>query len=238
MRALVVLLFAFAGCAGDEVEKPVPAPAPPPPVPAAPKEPEVWKLPEGANPALTNPSLATETAPDEYRVKFETTKGDFVVAVRREHAPIGADRFYNLVKIGFYDQAKFFRAIDGFMVQFGISGYPDVSAAWKEAVIQDDPVKGSNKRGKVTFATAGPNTRTTQVFINYKDNSNLDGMGFAPFGEVVEGMEVVDNLFKGYGEGAPRGRGPDQGKLQARGNAYLEAKFEKLDGVKKATILE
>jgi peptidyl-prolyl cis-trans isomerase A (cyclophilin A) len=151
---------------------------------------------------------------------------------------LGADRFYNLVKVGFYDGVKFFRAIDGFMVQFGIHGDPSVTKVWRQANISDDPVKQSNTRGRVTFAMAGPNSRTTQVFINYVDrNRQLDGMGFAPFGEVVEGMEVVDRLYKGYGEGAPRGMGPDQGRLQAQGNAYLEQEFPKLSGVVRATIV-
>lgn len=211
----------------------------PAPAPAPAADPDVMAPPADAHPALLDPSKATETAPREYKVKFETTKGDFVVQVHKDWAPIGADRFYNLVKAGFYDNAKFFRAIDGFMVQFGISPYPEVSEKWRAARIDDDPVKQSNTRAKITFATAGPNSRTTQVFINYvDDNSKLDPMGFAPFGEVVEGMEVVDALHKGYGEGAPRGRGPDQGRIQARGNAYLDKDFPELDGIKKATILE
>ncbi len=213
-------------------------PAPKAEPPAAPRtaEAEVWTLPEGANPALTDPGLANERAPDAFKVRFQTTKGDFVVQVHRDWAPNGADRLYNLVKIGFFDDVAFFRAIDGFMVQFGISGYPEVSAAWRKARIEDDPVTQSNRRGRLTFATAGPNTRTTQLFINYKDNAMLDSQGFAPVGEVVEGMEVVDSLYKGYGEGQPRGRGPHQGHLQMRGNAYLEAEFPKLDYIRKATI--
>jgi peptidyl-prolyl cis-trans isomerase A (cyclophilin A) len=223
---------------GEKVEakEPTPAPAAEQPAPAAD---DVMAPPADAKPALLDPALANETAPPEYKVKFETTKGDFVVLVHKDWAPIGADRFYNLVKAGFYDQAKFFRAIDAFMVQFGISPYPAVSEKWRAAKIDDDPVKESNTRGKITFATAGPNSRTTQVFINYvDDNSKLDPMGFAPFGEVVEGMDVVDSLYKGYGEGAPRGRGPDQGRVQARGNAYLEKQFPELDGIKSATIVE
>jgi peptidyl-prolyl cis-trans isomerase A (cyclophilin A) len=242
MRNLLILVL--AACTGTTESEPVapkPAPAAPAEAPVAkapPAAPEVWKVPEGANPALTNPSLATEQAPAEYKVRFETTKGPIVVLVHRDWAPNGADRFYNLVKVGFYDQAKFFRAIKDFMVQFGISPYPEAAAAWKDATIKDDPVKESNKRGRVTFATAGPNTRTTQLFINLKDNGNLDGMGFAPFGEVVEGMEVVDQLFMGYGEGAPSGRGPAQGRIQAQGNAYLEDKFPKLDGIVGATLVQ
>lgn len=190
------------------------------------------------DPRLLDPSKATETAPESYKVKFETTKGDFVVQVDREKAPLGADRFYNLVKIGFFDDVAFFRAIDGFMVQFGLHGAPEVNGKWRGARIKDDAVKGSNTRGTITFANAGPDTRTTQVFINFGNNANLDGMGFAPFGSVVEGMDVVDGLYKGYGEGAPRGMGPNQGKIQSEGNAYLKKSFPKLDYVKSATIME
>lgn len=209
---------------------------PPKPVVAPAKE-EVSVLPAGAHPALLDPSKATETAPATYRAKFETTDGDFVIEVNRDWAPLGADRFYNLVKIGFYDDVSFFRVIDGFMVQFGISGYPDVSARWREANLKDDPKKESNKKGMVSFATAGPNTRTTQVFINFSDNTNLDGMGFTPIGRVVEGMDVVEKLYKGYGEGQPNGMGPDQRKLQTQGTVYLKKEFPELDYVKKATIL-
>jgi peptidyl-prolyl cis-trans isomerase A (cyclophilin A) len=185
---------------------------------------------------LSNPAALKEQAPANYRVDFDTSKGPFVVEVRREWAPNGADRFYNLVKNGFYDNARFFRVIEGFMVQFGINGDPKISAVWREARIKDDPVHVSNTRTFVTFATAGPNTRTTQVFINFGDNHNLDAQGFAPFGQVVSGMNVVDSLYSGYGEGAPRGLGPDQGKLQAEGNAYLATGFGKLDYIKKAKI--
>jgi peptidyl-prolyl cis-trans isomerase A (cyclophilin A) len=189
---------------------------------------------------LMNPAALNETAPETFRAKFETSKGDFVVEVTRAWAPNGADRFYNLVKNGYYDEVRFFRVLGGanpFMAQFGIHGDPAVSAVWRGARIPDDPVKGSNTRGMVTFATAGPNTRTTQLFVNYKDNSFLDGQGFSPFGKVIEGMDVVDNLHAGYGEGAPRGAGPDQNKLQSEGNAYLVKEFPKLDHIKKATLL-
>jgi peptidyl-prolyl cis-trans isomerase A (cyclophilin A) len=185
---------------------------------------------------LGNPAALKEQAPPVYRVDFDTTKGPFTVEVHRDWAPIGADRFYNLVKNGFYDNTRFFRVIEGFMVQFGVNGDPKVAAAWKGARLKDDPVKISNKRTFITFATAGPNTRTTQVFISYGDNSNLDGQGFAPFGQVVSGMKVVDSLYSGYGEGAPGGRGPDQSKVQAEGNAYLASAFPNLDYIKKATI--
>jgi peptidyl-prolyl cis-trans isomerase A (cyclophilin A) len=186
--------------------------------------------------ALMNPAALNEQAPPVYRVDFSTSKGPFVVEVHRDWAPNGADRFYNLVKNGFYDDGRFFRVVENFMVQFGINGDPRVSAVWRNARIKDDPVRISNKRTFVTFATAGPNTRTTQVFISYGDNHNLDGQGFAPFGQVVSGMEVVDSLYNGYGEGAPQGLGPEQGKVQAEGNAYLARGFGKLDFIKKATI--
>jgi peptidyl-prolyl cis-trans isomerase A (cyclophilin A) len=185
---------------------------------------------------LGDPSSLNEKAPDVYKAKFDTSKGTFVIEVHRDWSPNGADRFYNLVKNGFFNDARFFRVIDGFMVQFGISGNPDLSAVWREARIPDDPVKQSNTRGMVSFATAGPGTRTTQVFINFGDNAGLDGQGFSPFGQVVSGMDVVDSFFKGYGEGAPRGQGPDQGRVQTEGNAYLMTDFPKLDYVKKATI--
>jgi len=185
---------------------------------------------------LANPAGLTEQAPATYKVKFDTSKGPFVVEVTRAWAPKGADRFYNLVKNGFYDNVRFFRVISGFMVQFGINGDPGVMARWRTAQIGDDPVTQSNKRGTITFATAGPNTRTSQVFINFADNANLDGMGFAPFGRIVSGMNVVDALNSEYGEGAPRGRGPDQSRLQSEGNAYLMKEFPRMDYVKKATI--
>ena len=179
----------------------------------------------------------SQTAPDTFRVSFATTAGDFVIEARRDWAPRGVDRFYNLVREGFFDGARFFRVIEGFMAQFGIAGDPEVAAAWREARIADDPVQSSNTRGRVSFATAGPGTRTTQLFVNYGDNSRLDGMGFAPIGEVVEGMDVVDALHAGYGEGAPRGRGPDQGRIQREGNAYLESEFPDLDWVRTAEIV-
>jgi peptidyl-prolyl cis-trans isomerase A (cyclophilin A) len=194
----------------------------------------------GGSPALLDPSLATEQAPDVYRVRLETTKGNVVLELRRAWSPQGADRFYNLVKAGFFERAAFFRAIDGFMVQFGLHGEPAVQRAWNAYSIPDDPAAGnSNKRGYITFAKKNnPNSRTTQVFINYKDNAMLDSMGFTPFGEVVEGMDVVDSFYKGYGEGAPKGKGPDQMKLQSEGNAYLERDFPELDYVEKAVLLE
>lgn len=187
--------------------------------------------------SLLNPASLNQKAPAVYKAKFTTTQGVFVVQVTRAWAPLGADRFYNLVKNGFFTDASFFRDISGFMVQFGLSARPAVSKAWSKATIPDDPVTQSNKPGYVTFATAGPNTRTTQVFINFGDNSRLDGEGFAPFGEVVEGMDVVDKLYNGYGEGAPQGNGPDQGRIEAEGKAYLDKNFPKLDSVKSAMIV-
>jgi len=190
------------------------------------------------HPDLLDPSKANAKAPAVFQAQFTTTKGDFVVEVHRDWAPNGADRFYNLVKSGFFDDTRFFRAIDGFMVQFGISGDPAVASKWQSANIQDDAVKQSNKPGFVTFAQTGaPNSRSTQVFVNYGDNARLDATRFAPFGQVTKGMDIVNSLFKGYGEGAPGGRGPDQGKIQAQGNAYLDAQFPKLDAIKNAVIV-
>jgi len=186
--------------------------------------------------SLLNPASLNEKAPAVYKVKFTTTKGVFVVQVTHAWAPLGADRFYNLVKNGFFTDGSFFRVISGFMVQFGINAKPAVNAAWQTAMIQDDPVTQSNKRGYVSFATGGPNTRTTQVFINFGDNSRLDSTGFSPFGQVIEGMDVVDKLYSGYGEGAPSGSGPDQGRIQAEGKPYLDKDFSKLDSIKSAVI--
>ena len=167
---------------------------------------------------------------------FETSRGPFVVEAHRAWSPNGVDRFYNLVKSEFYDGTRFFRVIDGFMAQFGISGDPRVSAAWQDRVIPDDTVKHqSNLRGRVSFGTRGPNTRTTQLFINFRDNVNLDA-GYPPIGEVVEGMSVVDSLWKGYGEGAPAGRGPDQERIVTEGNRYLVLEFPKLDYIKTARV--
>jgi peptidyl-prolyl cis-trans isomerase A (cyclophilin A) len=188
-------------------------------------------------PDLSAPAGLTEKAPESFKARFETSKGSFTVEVTRSLAPNGADRFYNLVRAGYFTDVEFFRVISGFMCQFGIHGNPKVSAAWRESRIPDDPVKGSNTRGTITFATAGPNTRTTQLFINLVDNARLDGMGFSPFGKVIEGMDVVDQLYSGYGEGAPRGAGPDQGRAQQEGNAYLKKEFPKLDYIKSAAIL-
>jgi len=192
---------------------------------------------EAAKADLKQPATLKETAPATYKVNFDTSAGVFVVEVTRDWAPHGADRFYNLVKHGFYDNTRFFRVVSGFMVQFGISGDPATSSVWRSAQIPPDNVKQQNRRGYITFAMAGsPDTRTTQVFINFADNTNLDAQGFAPFGRVVSGMNVVDKLFSGYGEGAPGGRGPNQGRIHSGGNPYLEKEFPKLDYIKTATI--
>lgn len=185
---------------------------------------------------LKNPAALNEQAPPTYKVDLDTSKGKVVITVHRDWAPIGADRFYNLVKNGYFDDVRFFRVLDDFMAQFGINGDPSIDSAWMRANLKDDPVKHSNTRGTVTFATGGPNTRTTQLFINYKDNSSLDKQGFAPIGEVTEGMGVVDKFYSGYGEGQPNGSGPSQGALHAQGNAYLAKSFPKLDYIKTATI--
>ncbi len=183
-----------------------------------------------AGAGLRNPASLTEKAPAAYKARFDTSAGVFVVEVHRDWAPLGADRFFNLVKNGFYDDIRFFRVVPNFMVQFGMHGTPAVQGAWQTATLRDDPVKQSNKRGYMTFATAGPNSRTTQVFINFKDNSGLDGQGFAPFGQVVEGMDVVDKINPQYREQ------PSQATIRSQGNAYLTKEFPKLDYVKKATI--
>jgi peptidyl-prolyl cis-trans isomerase A (cyclophilin A) len=191
------------------------------------------------NPALLDPSLATEKAPDLYRVRIDTTAGSFVIEVHREWAPRGADRFYNLVKIGYFENVAFYRVITGFMAQVGMHGDPEVSRVWLNSRIQDDPVKQSNTPGMVTFAMgAQPNTRSAQIFINYGDNSYLDASGFAPFGKVVEGFDSVQKLYNGYGEGEPNGNGPAQAKLYRRGNPYLKAEFPKLDYITGATIVD
>lgn len=217
------LTLSLASLPGCEKDKPAPQPqstATPPSAPAA------------------NPAPEGEKAPEVFSARLSTTKGDLLIQVRRAWAPHGADRFYQLVKSGFYTDVAFFRVIDGFMAQTGIHGDPAVAARWRADRIPDDPSAGqSNTRGMVTFATAGPGTRTTQFFINFKDNSFLDNQGFPPFGKVVEGDAVLDKLYRGYGEGAPSGRGPDQGRIQAEGNAYLKAAFPELDYIKSASLV-
>ncbi len=191
-----------------------------------------------ARASLLRPSSLNEQAPATFKAKFTTTKGDFVVEVTRAWAPLGADRFYNLVKYHFFDGASFFRVLPGFVAQFGLSAKPEISRVWASAKVKDDPVTQSNLAGYLTFATAGPNTRTTQLFINLADNQNLDRMGFAPFGKVTEGMDVVQKFYSGYGEGAPGGNGPDQGRITNEGKAYLDKSFPRLDSVKTAVIVQ
>jgi peptidyl-prolyl cis-trans isomerase A (cyclophilin A) len=187
--------------------------------------------------SLLNPASLKLQAPAIFNVKFVTTKGDFIVEVTRAWSPRGADRFYNLVKYHFFDDAAFFRVIEGFVAQFGISARPDVSRVWENAKIADDPVTQSNTRGMLTFATAGPNTRTTQVFISLGENSNLDGMGFSPFGKVTSGMEVVDKLYSEYGDAPPDGHGPDQNRIQREGKAYIQKAYPLLDTIKTTEIV-
>jgi peptidyl-prolyl cis-trans isomerase A (cyclophilin A) len=189
------------------------------------------------DPALLQPASLRAKAPEVYEVKVVTTAGDFGIKVTRAWAPAGADRFYNLVRHHFYDGAAFFRVLPGFMAQFGLSAYPEVSKAWEQANIKDDRVVQSNHRGFISFAMAGPNTRTTQVFINFGNNERLDQSGFSAFGMVTDGMEVVDKLYSGYGEGAPDGRGPSQELIGTRGRAYLAQMFPKLDSIKTASLV-
>jgi peptidyl-prolyl cis-trans isomerase A (cyclophilin A) len=182
-----------------------------------------------------------DAAPAQFKVLLQTTKGDVTIDVTRAWSPHGADRFYSLVKDGFYDGARFFRVLRSprpFMAQFGINGDPKVTAKWADANIPDDPVTQHNTRGMVSFATSGPNTRSTQLFINYGDNSFLDASGFSPFGVVSSGMEVVDQFYADYGEGPPDGAGPDQERIEKEGNAYLDSAFPKLDYIKTAKIVE
>jgi peptidyl-prolyl cis-trans isomerase A (cyclophilin A) len=188
--------------------------------------------------ALLKPALLSEEAPAVFRAKFETTRGIFIIRVTRAWAPLGADRFYNLVKHGFYNGTSFFRVLPNFVAQWGISPRPEVTSAWTNAVLKDDMPTQSNQRGRVTFATAGPDTRTTQLFINLANNARLDAHGFAPFGEVeAPGLPVVDAFFSGYGEGAPNGMGPDQEEIEKRGRAYLDEYFSMLDRVKRASLI-
>lgn len=230
-----MLLTGIVGCDKKSDPSPVPPPAAAPAPAAETAAPAASPVASGA---LMTPSKAVEKAPDVFKAKFATTKGDFVIEVHRDWAPHGADRFYNLVKIGFFDGVEFFRVVDGFMAQVGIHGDPAVAAKWREAGIPDDPAAGqTNARGMVTFATAGPNTRTTQFFLNFKDNSFLDAQGFPPFGRIVEGDAVLDMLYRGYGEGAPSGSGPDQGRIQMEGNSYLKSAFPNLDAVKTARLV-
>lgn len=193
--------------------------------------------PKGASDVGLPPASSAE-APSSFRVRFETSKGAFVLEAHRAWAPKGVDRLYSLVQSGFFDNTRFFRAVTGFMVQFGVHGDPAVNAAWENLAIPDDSVAQSNTRGRMSFAMAGPGTRTTQVFINLVDNRMLDDMDFAPVGEVIEGMAVVDSLYAGYGDGPPAGFGPDQMRLMQQGNTYLEKEFPKLDFIRTARLVE
>ena len=201
------------------------------PAPKAPTAPKKAAPAPAAAPDLLKPATMKAKAPDSYKAKFTTTKGDVIIQVTRAWAPLGADRFYNLVKYGFYKDAAFFRVLPRFVAQFGIPARPEVAAAWDHAYIVDDRVTQSNKRGTLTFATAGPNTRTTQIFINFSDNAALDTQGFAAFGQVIDGMDNVDKFFAGYGES------PDQGRITAFGKAYLDKSFPNLDRIVSATIM-
>lgn len=181
---------------------------------------------------------ANEQAPEEYKVLMETSAGNVVIAVHRAWAPLGADRFYNLVKLGFYDDTRIYRVVPDFMAQWGFHSEPRVNAVWRNYPIADDPVQHSNDRGTITFATSGPNARTHQVFINFVNNYFLDDSGFAPFGEVVEGMSVVEGFYARYGDGPPNGSGPDQQQIFTEGNAYLDASFPELTKIIKMSIQE
>jgi peptidyl-prolyl cis-trans isomerase A (cyclophilin A) len=217
---VAALGFIATGCSNEKSAAPV-APAASAASPVA--------APAGNN--FADPSKLTEKAPEVFKAQFETTKGKFTIEVTRSLAPNGADRFYNLVRSGFFTDIEFFRVVPGFMVQFGIHGDPAVSAKWREANLADDAVKTSNARGTLTFATAGPNTRTTQMFINFGDNTFLDGQGFSPFGKVIEGMDVVDKINSESGER------PNQGAIQQVGNEYLKKEFPNLDSIKSAAIV-
>ncbi|SRR5579883_1029561 len=198
----------------------------------------LWGCSSGSPPPAAAPkkAAAPEHAPEVFRVAFDTSKGAFVVEVTRNLAPRGADHFYELVKSGYYDGDRFYRVLPNYVVQWGINGDPQTTRLWSSVSIPDDPVKGSNRKGTVTYASNGPQSRTTQIFINMRDNKALDAQGFAPFGRVISGMDVVGSLYSGYGEMAPRGSGPDATKIEAQGNTYVENHFPRLDYIKKATV--
>jgi peptidyl-prolyl cis-trans isomerase A (cyclophilin A) len=215
-----------------------PAPAAKPKTPAtAAAKPATAAKPAAAasyDRALLKPALLKDVAPATYQVKFDTSRGEFTMTVTRAWAPLGADRFYNLVKHHYFDNAHFFRVLPNFVAQFGISAYPAVTAAWEKATIKDDSHNQSNKKGTITFATAGPNTRTTQLFINLKDNGSLDSQGFTPFGAIDgDGMKVVNMLYDQYGDSA----GMDQEAITKGGKKYIETKWPKLDIIKSATLV-
>ena len=241
----MLLFLALTGCDGEPAEPPVAgepeAPVEPtkPPEPPTPPEPPAATEPAAAAsvPDHLLPPASHKAAPATFTIKWETTRGDFTTTCTREWSPNGADRLHHLVDVGYFEDIAFFRVISGFMVQFGLHGNPAVNKIWKEANIDDDEVKQSNKTGYLTFATAGPNTRTTQLFINYGDNARLDASGFSPLCTVDgNGMEIVNSIHSGYGEGAPMGRGPSQGLIHKQGNAYLKEKFPELDYIKKASL--
>jgi peptidyl-prolyl cis-trans isomerase A (cyclophilin A) len=239
MKLWALALLALAACgAGPTPLRPLPPDPVAPPVASA--SASATPLPSTAHhePAELDPALATAQAPEVFLAEFTTTQGSFVLETHRAWAPHAADRFFNLVKLGFYDDTRFFRAIPDFMIQFGLSGDPRVAAAWKRAVFEDDPVVQSNLRGFVTFARTGkPNSSATQIFISYGNHARLDATGFAPFASVVRGMEVVDLLYKGYGEGPPDGQGPSQDRIESEGNAYLDRDFPKLDRILRTRIV-
>ncbi len=194
--------------------------------------------PAVAQDPLLRPGQLVDPAPDRFQVEFQTTAGDFVVTVERAWAPMGADRFYNLVQAGYYDDTRVHRVVPGFMAQFGLHGDPRVNQVWGRALIQDDPVVESNLRGRITFAKAGPNSRTTEVFISLVDNVRLDDDGFAPFGEVTQGMEAVDAFYGDYGDGPPRGDGPYAAMARARGNEYLDEEYPELTRIIEARVMD
>jgi peptidyl-prolyl cis-trans isomerase A (cyclophilin A) len=224
------------------VPPPVPVPPPAPVdalIPLIPPEPPASLDPALANldPMLLDASLApADPAPAEFTVRFATTEGTFDLRVHRDWAPNAADRLYDLVQARYYDEQVFYRVVEGFVVQWGLSPYPAVNAVWREQRMPDDPVVETNTAGRMSFASAGPNSRTVQVFVNLVDNQKLDEMGFAPVGEVVEGFDVVQHLYSGYGEGAPRGRGPGQGRIGTEGKAYTDT-FPELDRILSAVVV-
>ncbi|MGA3047188.1 MAG: peptidylprolyl isomerase [Terracidiphilus sp.] len=234
MKTISVPLLAIAAITVPFYAQPFGAAQSAPPKTAAAPASTARKATTPATPAISralmNPALLKSKAPDIFRTRLTTTKGDFVIEVHRDWSPLGADRFYNLVKNGFYNNAHFFRVVPGFVVQFGLSPSPSVNKVWKDTTIQDDPVKQTNAIGTVTFASRGPNTRTSQLFINLGDNARLDEMGFSPFGKITEGMGVVEKLYAGYGES------PDQGRIQTEGKPYLDKNFSLLDSIKLARV--
>jgi peptidyl-prolyl cis-trans isomerase A (cyclophilin A) len=174
-------------------------------------------------------------APDVFKINLDTSKGPVVIEVHKDWAPIGVQHLYELIRSGYYDGNRFFRVTHPY-VQFGVNGDPKISGLWSTANLRDDPVKESNVKGMVSYAKAGPNTRTTQLFFNMKDNKDLDERGFAPFGKVISGMDAVESFYSAYGDMPPRGQGPDPSKIEVQGNSYLESRFPRLDFIKKATI--